>query len=67
MNFIINNIYFSYNSINMKKRQNYDAINDKEKRNITFCKRKKGVVKKAIQLSKLCELDIFIVIFDRQK
>lgn len=32
----------------MKKRLNYDAIYDKEKRNITFCKRKKGVIKKAI-------------------
>ena len=32
----------------MKKRQNYDAIFDKEKRNITFSKRKKGIVKKAI-------------------
>ena len=51
----------------MKKRLNYDAIYDKEKRNITYCKRKKGVIKKAIQLSKLCELDIFMVIFDRQK
>ena len=50
-----------------QKRINYDVIPCKEKRNVAYCKRKKGVVKKAIELSKLCNLDILIVMFDKEK
>ena len=50
-----------------QKRTNYDVISCKEKRNVAYCKRKKGVVKKAIELSRLCNLDILIVMFDKEK
>jgi hypothetical protein len=50
-----------------QKREQYDLIMNKEKRNVAYCKRKKGVVKKAIELSKLCNLDILIVMFDKEK
>lgn len=49
------------------KREQYELITNKEKRNVAYCKRKKGVVKKAIELSKLCNLDILIVMFDKEK
>lgn len=43
------------------------AIANKFRRKVTFSKRKRGLFKKAIELSILCELDIFLCIFDREK
>jgi len=40
--------------------------NPKEKQT-TFCKRKRGLLKKAIELSMLCEQFIYLVIFDQNK
>jgi hypothetical protein len=34
---------------------------------VTFCKRKRGVLKKAIELSRLCDQHVFMVIFDQSK
>lgn len=34
---------------------------------VTFCKRKKGVIKKAMELSKLCGFDVMMSIFDKEK
>ncbi len=34
---------------------------------MTFCKRKKGIIKKAIKLSILCVIDIFLVIMDKNE
>lgn len=42
-------------------------IQDKNQRNVTFCKRKRGFLKKAIEMSVLCGQDMFIVLFDREK
>jgi hypothetical protein len=36
------------------------------KRRVTISKRKKGVFKKAIELSLLCGLDMFMCVFDRE-
>ena len=42
-------------------------IQDRNHRNVTFCKRKRGFLKKAIEMSVLCGQDMFIVLFDREK
>ena len=50
---MINNVELSY-------------IQDPFKRRVTISKRKKGVFKKAIELSLLCGLDMFMCVFDRE-
>jgi hypothetical protein len=34
---------------------------------VTFNKRKRGLLRKAIEISTMCQQDVFIVILDRQK
>jgi superfamily I DNA and/or RNA helicase len=36
-------------------------------RNLAFNKRKRGILRKAIEMSLYCEKDVFMVIFDRDK
>ena len=38
-----------------------------QQRNITYCKRKRGLLKKIIELSSLCEQHVFLVLFDNAK
>ena len=42
-------------------------IEDKNQRNVAFCKRKRGFLKKAIELSRLCGQKIFLVMYDPDK
>ena len=49
-----------------KKIEVFAKITDKNARNVTFSKRKKGLIKKAMELSILCDQEIYIVIFDRR-
>ena len=41
-------------------------IKNKIDRNVTFCKRKKGLIKKAMELSIICDQDVAVYIFDRE-
>ena len=41
-------------------------IEDLVKRNVTFCKRKKGLIKKAIEVSKLCGKKVAVYILDEE-
>lgn len=42
-------------------------ISDELKRRCAMTKRKRGLFKKAIELSILCQVDIFICLFDRNR
>ena len=50
-----------------KKLASISKIGDKNSRNVTYCKRKRGLIKKAIELSKLCDQHIYLAIFDQEK
>ena len=50
-----------------KKLENFDLITNKGFRNVTYCKRKRGLIKKAMELSMLCDQLISIVIYDKEK
>ena len=51
----------------MKNKPELKFIEDHNKRKVTISKRKRGVIKKIIELSVMCGLDIFMVMFDRDK
>jgi hypothetical protein len=42
-------------------------IENKNQRNVAFCKRKRGLLKKAIEISRLCDLRMLIVMYDQDK
>ena len=46
------------------KIERYDHIIDDQKRRVTLSKRKKGLLKKSIELSKLCSVKVFMLIYD---
>lgn len=50
-----------------KKIDKLKFIEDRLQRNVAFCKRKRGFLKKAIELSCLCKQKIFIMIYDEEK
>ena len=50
-----------------KKIEVFAKIADKNSRNVTYNKRKKGLIKKAMELSILCEQDVYLAIFDKEK
>jgi hypothetical protein len=50
-----------------KKIDNIKYMEDKNLRNITFSKRKRGLLKKVIELSSLCGQDILMFIYDKTK
>ena len=51
-----------------KKKISFDKkIENTTTRNVTYCKRKKGLIRKAMQLSVLCDQQILLCVFDKQK
>ena len=42
-------------------------VDDELKRRCAMTKRKRGLFKKAIELSTLCQVDIFLCLFDRNR
>ena len=48
-----------------KKIEKIERIQNANQRKVCLCKRKKGLIKKAIELSILCDLEIFMLIFDK--
>ena len=50
-----------------KKIDKLKLITNKNQRNVAFCKRKRGFLKKAIELSCLCDQKILIIIYDEDR
>lgn len=50
-----------------KKLEKIERIQNDNTRKVTYCKRKKGLLKKAIELSKLCDQVCYVFIYDRSK
>ena len=39
-------------------------MDDGSQRNVTYCKRKKGIIKKAMEVSILCGQEVLVVLYD---
>ena len=50
-----------------KRLETSSRIENDYQRSITFCKRKRGVIKKLIELSNLCEQMIYLAVYDHEK
>ena len=42
-------------------------IEETRKLAVTFCKRRRGILKKCIEMSKMCDQKVFMVIYDPLK
>ena len=51
----------------MKRNYKLCFINDQNKRHTTYLKRKNGLIRKAMQLSIFCGVEIFLVIYDKER
>ena len=49
-----------------KKLEKIERIEKDSCRRITYCKRKKGLLKKSIELSVLCDVTMFMLIYDKE-
>ena len=50
-----------------KKVDNLQYLKDRSLRNIAYHIRKRGLLKKAIELSSMCGLEMFLLIYDKEK
>lgn len=42
-------------------------IEQANKRDVTYCKRRRGLLKKCVEMSKMCDQKVFMVIYDPLK
>ena len=50
-----------------KKVDNLQYLSDRSLRNIAYHIRKRGLLKKAIELSSMCGLEMYLLIYDKEK
>lgn len=62
-----NNILSQISNYLMGKRRidKIKMIENNNHRKVTYCKRKKGLLKKSIELSILCDVSMFLFVFDK--
>ena len=48
-----------------QKYEKIRRIENEKQRKVTYHKRKKGILKKAVELSVLCDVNAFVFIFDK--
>lgn len=48
-----------------KKIDNLSFIEDRNIRGITFLKRKRGLLKKLIEINSMCEMDVYMFMYDK--
>ena len=51
--------------MNKNRTGSFELISDVNRWRVTYSKRKRGLIKKAIELSQMCGQDICITIFDK--
>ena len=49
-----------------RRLEKIEAIENLNHRKVTYCKRKKGLLKKSMELSILCDVTIFVLIYDKK-
>ena len=50
-----------------RRHDKIEKIENKNNRKVTYCKRRKGLLKKSIELSLLCDVSVFVLIYDEKK
>lgn len=50
-----------------RKIEKIQTIENVNHRKVTYCKRKKGLLKKSVELSVLCDVSTFVFIFDKSQ
>ena len=50
-----------------KRIEKFQRLTDDNQRKVTFCKRKKGLLKKSIEFSQLCGVSVFLFVYDKQQ
>ena len=58
-------VFLYQNNMGKRKLERIELISNPNTRKVTFCKRKKGLLKKSMELSILCDLNMFILIYDK--
>lgn len=67
INLIKRLIILVINKMGKRKYEKIDKILNVNNRNVTYNKRTKGLVKKSIELSVLCDQEVFVYVYDKNK
>ena len=50
-----------------KRIEKIQRIDNDNQRKVTFCKRKKGLLKKSIEFAQLCDVSVFLYVYDKDQ
>ena len=60
-------ILYIYQKMGKRRLEKIEMIQNNNHRKVTYCKRKKGLLKKSIELSLLCDVSVFVLIYDKKQ